>query len=86
MAVKAHLRNDAPVVIGISSNDALGFNAKNLGLLLNSKNIYFVPFYQDDIFKKQNSLIFKGEKVVETILDALEKKQTQPLFDICPTM
>ncbi len=80
MAVKAHLRNNLPVVIAISSNDALGFNGKNLGLLLNSKNIYFVPFYQDSPFDKEKSLMFKGDKVTDTILHAIDKKQLQPLI------
>ncbi len=80
MAVKAHLRNNLPVVIALSSNDALGFNAKNLGLLLNSKNIYFVPFYQDSPLDKEKSLMFKGDKVIDTLLCALEKKQLQPLI------
>lgn len=80
MAAKAHMRNNLPVVIAISSNDALGLNAKNLGILLNSKNIYFVPFYQDDHIKKEKSLIFKGEYVVDTILSAMENHQIQPLI------
>lgn len=80
MAVKAHLRNSLPLIIGISSNDALGFNAKNLGLLLNSKNTYFVPFYQDSPYEKEKSLIFSGEKVVDTIIMSLNKKQLQPLI------
>ncbi len=80
MAVKAHLRNSLPLIIGISSNDALGFNAKNLGLLLNSRNIYFVPFYQDSPYEKEKSLIFSGEKVIDTIIMSLNKKQHQPLI------
>ncbi len=80
MAIKAHLRNNLPVVIAISSNDALGFNAKNLGLLLNSKNIFFVPFYQDSPFEKEKSLMFSGENVVDTVLLAKDKKQLQPMI------
>ncbi len=80
MAVKAHLRNGLPLVIAISSNDALGFNAKNLGLLLNTNNVFFVPFYQDSPFDKEKSLIFKGDKLIETIQYALNKKQLQPLI------
>lgn len=79
MAIKAHLRNGLPVVIAISSNDALGFNAKNIGLLLNTKNIYFVPFYQDSPFDKENSLMFDGDKLVDTVLSSLDKKQLQPI-------
>ena len=57
MAAKAHLRNNKPLVIFISTNDGLGMNMKNIGLLLNTKNIYFVPFGQDDAQKKPNSLV-----------------------------
>lgn len=80
MAAKAHMRNNLPVVIAISSNDALGLNAKNLGILLNSKNIYFVPFYQDSPITKEKSLIFKGEFVADTILLSTKGKQLQPLI------
>lgn len=47
MAMKAHLRNERPVLIGISTNDGLGTAAKNIGALMNRKNIYFIPFAQD---------------------------------------
>ena len=80
MAWKAHLRNNKPVVLGISTNDGLGANAKNLGLLLNMKNVYFVPFGQDDAIKKCNSLIADYEMIVPTVLSALEGKQIQPLL------
>ncbi len=80
MAVKAHLRNNLPIVIAISSNDALGANAKNLGLLLNTKNIYFVPFYQDSPNDKEKSLMFKDTKLIDTLLSATNKKQLQPII------
>jgi dipicolinate synthase subunit B len=80
MAVKAHLRNQKPVVIGISTNDGLGSNAKNLGVLLNSKNIYFVPFKQDDPIKKCNSIVAKFELIIPTIQEALKGKQLQPIL------
>lgn len=80
MACKAHLRNCKPVVIAISTNDALGANAKNLGLLLNIKNIYFVPFGQDNPKDKPNSLIAKMEYLIPAIEYALEGKQIQPLL------
>src|SRR5690554_3794413 len=57
MAAKAHLRNIKPLIIAISTNDGLSNNAKNIGLLLNTKNIYFVPFSQDDPINKPNSLV-----------------------------
>ncbi len=80
MAAKAHLRNDRPVVIAISTNDGLGLNAKNLGLLLNSKNIYWVPFGQDDPKGKQNSLVAKVDLLGDTIYEALNKTQIQPIL------
>jgi dipicolinate synthase subunit B len=80
MAVKAHLRNQKPVVIAISTNDGLSANAKNLGLLLNTKNIYFVPFGQDDPVKKCNSLVAKMNMIIPTILQSLNSKQIQPIL------
>ena len=80
MAVKAHLRNQKPVVIAISTNDGLSNNAKNLGILLNMKNIYFVPFRQDDPLKKSNSLVANYDMLIPTIQAALEGKQIQPIL------
>ena len=80
MAWKAHLRNNKPVVLGISTNDGLGGNAKNIGLLLNMKNVYFVPFGQDDPIKKYNSLIADYTMIVPTIEKALKGEQIQPLL------
>ena len=57
MAAKAHLRNNKPLLISVSTNDALGMNMKNIGLLLNAKNIYFIPFGQDNPSKKPNSMV-----------------------------
>lgn len=80
MAAKAHLRNQRPVVLAISSNDALGLNARNLGILLNSKNIYFVPFRQDSPMEKANSLVSEMSLITATIQHALAGKQIQPLL------
>ncbi len=80
MACKAHLRNQKPVVLAIATNDGLGMNAKNIGFLLNTKNIYFVPFGQDDAIRKPNSLIAKFEMLLPTIEKALVGKQTQPVI------
>lgn len=80
MAVKAHLRNNRPLILSISSNDALGLNMKHLGLLMNSKNIYFVPYGQDDYEKKPNSLIAHVELLSDTILAALNGNQLQPVL------
>ena len=80
MAVKAQLRNQKPVVIGISTNDALSLNARNIGSLLNMKNIYFIPFRQDNPHSKANSILFDMELVVDTICLALQGKQIQPVL------
>ncbi len=80
MAVKSQLRNQRPVVIAISTNDALGINARNIGTLLNTKNIFFVPFRQDNPFEKVNSLVACMEKVVDTVILALQGKQIQPML------
>lgn len=80
MATKSHLRNNKPVVLGIATNDALGANAKNIGELLNTKNIFFVPFRQDDYEKKPKSLVYDYTLLIDTIVLALENKQIQPIL------
>jgi len=80
MAAKSHLRNNKPLVISLSTNDALGMNLKNIGILLNTKNIYFVPFGQDNFQKKPNSMIAHVELIPETIQMALQYKQLQPVI------
>lgn len=80
MATKAHLRNQRPVVLAISTNDGLGLNAKNIGLLLNSKNVFMVPFGQDSPAGKPNSLKADMKMITDTILHALDGKQIQPML------
>ncbi len=80
MAAKAQLRNNKPVVIGISTNDGLGLNAKNLGILLNAKNVFFIPFMQDSPKGKHNSVVAKMELMGDTIIGALQGKQIQPVL------
>ncbi|MGI5979557.1 MAG: dipicolinate synthase subunit B [Oscillospiraceae bacterium] len=80
MACKAHLRNGRPVVIAVSTNDALGANAKNIGELLNRKNIFFVPFRQDDPQGKPNSMISDLSLLGDTIAAAREGRQLQPVI------
>ncbi len=80
MAAKAHLRNGRPVVVAVSTNDALSGNAQNIGALLGRKNFYFVPFYQDDPEKKPTSLVADFDKIEETVSAALEGRQIQPLL------
>lgn len=80
MAAKAHLRNERPLLLSISTNDALGINMKNIGLLLNAKHVYFVPFGQDNAKKKPNSMIAHTELLVPAAKAALEGKQYQPVI------
>jgi len=80
MAAKAHLRNERPLIISISTNDAMGINFRNLGMLFNMKNIYFVPFGQDDFNKKHNSLIAHVSLIPDTIEEALKGRQIQPVI------
>lgn len=80
MAAKAHLRNERPLLLSISTNDALGMNMKNIGLLLNAKHVYFVPFGQDNAEKKPNSMIAHTELLVLAAKAALEGKQYQPVI------
>lgn len=80
MAAKAHLRNSKPLVISISTNDGLSMNMKNIGLLLNMKHIFFVPFGQDNWEKKPNSLVADTGLLLPTLEMALEHKQYQPLL------
>ena len=80
MAAKATLRNHRPVVLGISTNDTLGLNGVNLMRLLSTKDIFFIPFGQDDPAKKPNSMVARMESLVETVEHALEGKQIQPII------
>ena len=80
MASKAHLRNLRPLVLAIATNDGLSQNLKNIATMLNKKNVYFVPFGQDDPKGKPCSLISDMTKVRETLEQALEGKQIQPLL------
>ncbi len=80
MAVKAHLRNNKPVVLAPATNDALGASAKNIGLLHNTKNIYFVPYTQDDPYSKNNSLVCDFSLISKTVEKALQGIQHQPVF------
>ncbi len=80
MACKAHLRNDRPILLALATNDGLSANARNLGMLLNRRNVFFVPFGQDDPAKKSRSLIADFELLIPAILEALKGKQLQPLL------
>ncbi len=82
MAAKAHLRNGGPIIIAVSTNDGLGGSAKNIGMLMNMKNIYFVPFGQDDPVKKPNSLVADMTKIAPTLENALDGIQIQPVLSL----
>ena len=79
MAAKAHIRNCKPLVISVATNDALGLNLKNIGTLLNTKDIYFVPFGQDSPDNKPKSMIAHTHLLKLTIESALEGKQLHPV-------
>jgi len=80
MAAKAMLRNNKPVVIGISTNDALSNNLKNIGYLVNTKNIFFVPFGQDNYKEKPYSMVADFDLLIPTLEQAFEGKQLQPIL------
>ncbi|NMB25005.1 MAG: dipicolinate synthase subunit B [Firmicutes bacterium] len=80
MAAKAHLRNERPVLLAISTNDGLSNNAKNLGLLLNRPLVYLVPFGQDDPIGKSRSLVADMSLILPAARLALESKQMQPIL------
>ena len=80
MAAMAHLRNNRPLVISISTNDALGINFKNIGNLMYMKNIYFVPFGQDNFKAKPSSMIAKTNLIPDTIEEAMKGRQIQPIL------
>lgn len=80
MAVKSHLRNEKPVVIAISTNNALSGNAENIGKLLNRKHYYFVPFKQDNPITKPRSIVFESEFIKKTLEYALDMNQIQPML------
>jgi len=82
MAAKSHIRNNKPIVIGISTNDGLGQNLKNIAELLNSKSTYFVPFNQDDCINKPKSLVLDYNKIIDTVKYALDNKQIQPIISL----
>ena len=80
LAVKAHLRNQKPVLIAVSTNDGLGTASKNIAALMNAKNLYFIPFTQDDCIKKPNSLVADFEYLIPALEAALDGRQLQPVL------
>jgi len=82
MAAKANLRNERPLIFAVSTNDGLGANAKNIGVLLSRQNVYFVPFGQDDCIGKPQSLVADMSKIPSAIIEALSHKQIQPILSV----
>ncbi len=80
MAAKSHLRGQKPLLIALSTNDGLSGSAENMGILLNRKNIYFVPMSQDDPIKKPNSLVAHFDLIIPSIGSAIMGYQIQPIF------
>ena len=80
MAAKSHLRNGRPVLIAISTNDALSGAAENIGKLLGRKHYYFVPARQDDPFEKPNSMVADFTKIPQALQEALAGQQLQPIL------
>lgn len=80
MAAKAHLRNQRPLLLAISTNDALGNSSKNIGSLLNYKNIYFVPMKQDNPQGKPRSIVADFSRIPQAIEHALAETQIQPVY------
>ena len=80
MAAKSHLRNGRPVIVAVSTNDALGAAAENIGKLLARKHYYFVPFRQDDPERKPTSMVADFSLIPDTVTAALEGRQLQPVL------
>ena len=82
MAAKSHLRNGRPLLIAVSTNDGLGRNAKSIGALMAMRNVYFVPFAQDDPDGKPASLVARMDRIVGAVEMAMEGKQVQPMLEL----
>jgi dipicolinate synthase subunit B len=82
LAAKAHLRNNRPIVVAVSTNDALAGAASNIGRLLATKNYYFVPMGQDDPQNKPTSVVAHFSKIPETLYAALSGNQIQPILSL----
>ena len=80
MAAKSHLRNGRPVVVAVSTNDALGTAGENIGKLMARKHFYFVPFSQDDPINKPRSMVADFSAIPQALEAALEGKQFQPMI------
>ena len=80
MAAKSHLRNNRPLIIAPSTNNGLSGAGENIGILLNRKNYYFVPFKQDNPITKPRSIVFDPNYIIKTLEYALDSEQIQPIM------
>ena len=80
LAVKSQLRVSRPVVLGVSTNDALGLSMHSIAVLKNTRHIFFVPMRQDDVVNKPNSLVADFDMLPATVEMAIQDQQIQPLF------
>lgn len=80
LAVKSHLRRERPVVLAVSTNDALSGSFPAIACLKNRKHFYFVPMRQDDPVTKPNSLVADFSLLLPTLSAAVDGRQIQPLF------
>lgn len=80
LAAKSHLRNDRPLLIAVSTNDALSMAATNIGKLMNNRNVFFVPMKQDDSEKKPRSVVADFSKTYDAIMSSLQGRQIQPIY------
>ena len=80
LAYKSHRRNGRPVLIAVSTNDALSASAQSIGRLMNQKGVYFVPFEQDDFAGKPTSCVADFSKILPSVQAALEERQLQPVI------
>ena len=80
MAAKSHLRNGRPILLAVSTNDALAGAAENIGKLLCRRNFYFVPFVQDDPIKKPTSMVADFSKLPQALEEMMEGRQIQPIL------
>lgn len=80
MAAKSHLRTMRPLILAVATNDALGASAQSIGRMMNTKNVFFVPFSQDNPEKKPKSVVAHFELIPQTIAAAMDGKQYQPLL------
>ena len=82
LSAKSHLRNERPILIGVSTNDALSTSAKNIGTLLNYKHYYFIPMSQDDYVNKPFSIVAHFDDTLDAVKAALEERQIQPIIKL----